>query len=140
MIGDQCLLCGAIVHCSVTVLSRAFPLTTLLWYYYASYVFFCSLYPLCVTATCWGLFCLVKQPVTTYTYYYNCYYYNCYYYCCFLTSVIDSMAPIGTINAFDESVEDFESYCSRVELFFKANDLAEDKKVPAFLTLVGPNV
>ena len=140
MIGDQCLLCGAIVHCSVTVLSRAFPLTTLLWYYYASYVFFCSLYPLCVTTTCWGLFCLVKQPVTTYTYYYNCYYYNCYYYCCFLTSVIDSMAPIGTINAFDESVEDFESYCSRVELFFKANDLAEDKRVPAFLTLVGPKV
>ena len=50
------------------------------------------------------------------------------------------MAPIGTINAFDESVEDFESYCTRMELFFKANDLTEDKKVPAFLTLVGPKV
>ena len=50
------------------------------------------------------------------------------------------MAPIGTINVFDESVEHFESYCSRVELFFKVNDLAEDKKVPAFLTLVGPTV
>lgn len=57
------------------------------------------------------------------------------------TRVNDNMTPsIGNINTFDESVEDFESYSSRVELFFKANDVAEAKRVPAFLTLVGPKV
>ena len=49
------------------------------------------------------------------------------------------MAPtIGTINPFNESEEDFESYCSRVDLYFVANDVSNDKKVASFLTLIGP--
>ena len=51
------------------------------------------------------------------------------------------MAPtIGTINPFNESEEDFESYCSRVDLYFVANDVSDEKKVAFFLTLIGPKV
>ena len=47
---------------------------------------------------------------------------------------------IGTIHAFNESEEEFESYCSRVDLYFVANDVKDEKKVACFLTLVGPKV
>ena len=47
---------------------------------------------------------------------------------------------IGTILAFNESEEEFESYCSRVDLYFVANDVKDEKKVVSFLTLVGPKV
>ena len=47
---------------------------------------------------------------------------------------------IGTINNFNESEEDFESYCSRVDLYFTANEIKDAKRVPAFLTLVAPKV
>lgn len=50
------------------------------------------------------------------------------------------MAKIGSIGVFDESLEDFETYVSRVELYFIANDVKDVKKVPAFLTLAGPKV
>ena len=47
---------------------------------------------------------------------------------------------IGTIHAFNESEEEFESYCSRVDLYFVANDVKDEKKVASFLTLAGPKV
>ena len=47
---------------------------------------------------------------------------------------------IGTIHAFNESEEEFESYCSRVDLYFVAIDVKDEKKVASFLTLVGPKV
>ena len=47
---------------------------------------------------------------------------------------------IGTIHAFNEPEEEFESYCSRVDLYFVANDVASEKKVASFLILVGPKV
>ena len=46
---------------------------------------------------------------------------------------------IGTIHAFNE-FKDFELYCSRIDLYFVANDVADAKKVASFLTLVGPKV
>ena len=47
---------------------------------------------------------------------------------------------IGSIGNFDASAEDFESYCSRVDLYFIANNVTDKRVVPAFLTLVGPKV
>ena len=47
---------------------------------------------------------------------------------------------IGSIGNFDASIEDFESYCSRVDLYFIANNVTDKRVVPAFLTLVGPKV
>ena len=50
------------------------------------------------------------------------------------------MASIGTIGPFSPVREDFETYCSRVELFFLGNSIDDAKKVPAFLTLIGLKV
>ena len=50
------------------------------------------------------------------------------------------MPLIGSILAFSESEEDFDTYCSRVSLYFTANDIKDEKKVPVFLTLVGPKI
>ena len=50
------------------------------------------------------------------------------------------MSIIGQIAPFDETIEDFESYCERVSLYFTANDIKEEKKVPVFLTLVGAKI
>ena len=50
------------------------------------------------------------------------------------------MATIGKISPYNENEEDFDSYCSRCDLYFIANDIADKKLVPAFLTLVGPKV
>ena len=47
---------------------------------------------------------------------------------------------LGSIEAFDESQEDFESYVSRVKMFFVANDVDDKKKVAAFFSLAGPKV
>ena len=47
------------------------------------------------------------------------------------------MSLIGNVGAYIESEEDFESYCSRVELFFDANSVKAEKQVSAFLTLIG---
>ena len=46
---------------------------------------------------------------------------------------------IGTIGNFDASIE-VESYCSRVNLYFIANNVTDKRVVPAFLALVGPKV
>ena len=48
------------------------------------------------------------------------------------------MSLIGSIGPFDDSIEDFETYVSKVELFFTANDIEDAKKSSAFLTLLGP--
>ena len=50
------------------------------------------------------------------------------------------MATIGKIAPYNENEEEFDSYCSRCDLYFIANDIADAKLVPAFLTLVGPKV
>ena len=47
------------------------------------------------------------------------------------------MSIIGNIGVYNESEEDFESYCNRVELFFEANSVKSEKKVCTFLTVIG---
>ena len=47
---------------------------------------------------------------------------------------------IGSIEPYSEAEEDFESYCSRIEMYFLANEINYDKKVAAFYTLAGPKV
>ena len=46
-------------------------------------------------------------------------------------------AIFGHIGNFNEGEEDFESYKSRVDLYFVANDVDQTKQVPVFLTLIG---
>ena len=47
------------------------------------------------------------------------------------------MSIIGNIGEYNEAEEDFENYCTRVELFFAANSVDDDKKACTFLTLLG---
>ena len=42
------------------------------------------------------------------------------------------MSLIGNVGSYNEAEEEFESYVSRVELFFDVNSIAEDKRVPSF--------
>ena len=43
------------------------------------------------------------------------------------------------IQPVDEVTQTFASYVERFELFFVANDVEEDKKQEALLSLIGPN-
>ena len=45
--------------------------------------------------------------------------------------------PIGKIEAFDEANEEWGTYCERVEQYFLANEIEDDKQVPAILSLMG---
>ena len=47
---------------------------------------------------------------------------------------------IGSIDSYNEAEEDFDSYCSRISMYFLANDIKDEKKVAAFFTLAGPKV
>ena len=47
---------------------------------------------------------------------------------------------VGSIDPYNETEEDFDSYCSRVNMYFVANDIKDEKKVAAFFTLAGPKV
>lgn len=44
---------------------------------------------------------------------------------------------IGKIDAFEDSKEDWSTYIERVEQYFIANDIGDDKKVPSLLSLIG---
>ena len=44
---------------------------------------------------------------------------------------------IGQIQEFNHDSESFAAYVERVELFFTANDIPAEKKVPVFLSVVG---
>ena len=46
-------------------------------------------------------------------------------------------AQIGTIEPFDTSANDLETYVARLEQFLEANGIANDKKVATLLTLIG---
>ena len=47
---------------------------------------------------------------------------------------------IGSIEPYSEAEEDFESYCSRIEMYFLASKINDYKKVADFFTLAGPKV
>ena len=44
--------------------------------------------------------------------------------------------PIGKIEAFDEANEDWSTYVERVEQYFLANEIEDEKQVPARLSLI----
>ena len=50
------------------------------------------------------------------------------------------MTQIGNIEPYDDSSEDIDTYISRIELFFIANSVKDNKQVATFLTLVGPKI
>ena len=50
------------------------------------------------------------------------------------------MAKIGSITGFDEEVEDFDTYCARVEFYFIANNIKAAQKKAVFITLLGSKV
>ena len=43
----------------------------------------------------------------------------------------------GSVQEYNQENELFSAYLERVDLFFSANDVGDDKKVPIFLTVVG---
>ncbi|XP_061191727.1 uncharacterized protein K02A2.6-like [Saccostrea echinata] len=45
---------------------------------------------------------------------------------------------IGKIGSYDESIETWDVYTERVDLYFKANGVSEDLLVPSFLAVIGP--
>ncbi|XP_076049435.1 uncharacterized protein LOC143030158 [Oratosquilla oratoria] len=47
---------------------------------------------------------------------------------------------VGSIEPYNESEEDFDSYVSRIKMYFVANDVGDAKKVAAFFTLAGPKI
>ncbi|XP_062615419.1 uncharacterized protein LOC134277149 [Saccostrea cucullata] len=51
---------------------------------------------------------------------------------------IIQVRSIGKIGSFDESLETWDVYTERVDLYFKANGVSEDLLVPSFLAVIGP--
>ena len=48
--------------------------------------------------------------------------------------------PFGKLEEFDPGSSSFSAYLERVEIFFAANDIADEKKVPIFLNTIGATV
>ena len=46
------------------------------------------------------------------------------------------MATLGKLDEFKQDAEPFQAYLERVNIFFAANDIAEDKKVPVFFSTI----
>ena len=54
-----------------------------------------------------------------------------------ITLATKMATTIGQIQEFQPDNENFSSYIERVQLFFTANDIAEDKKIAVLLSMVG---
>jgi hypothetical protein len=52
----------------------------------------------------------------------------------------NAVGIIGWIDPFEDTVETWTSYTERLEQYFEVNDIAEDKKVLALLTLLGGKI
>lgn len=48
------------------------------------------------------------------------------------------MAKVGRIEQYEEGKEEISNYLERLEQYFAANDVANDKKVPVLLSVIGP--
>ena len=48
------------------------------------------------------------------------------------------MVTVGKIKEFNPQTESFSTYVDRLQLYFKANGVSEDKEVAMFLTVIGP--
>ena len=49
------------------------------------------------------------------------------------------MSLIGNVGPYEES-EKFTTYVARVKLYFTANQIAQERQVPAFLSIIGPKL
>ena len=49
------------------------------------------------------------------------------------------MSLIGNIGTYEES-ENISTYIDRVKLYFAANEISQEKQVPAFLSIMGPKL
>ena len=47
------------------------------------------------------------------------------------------MTSFGKIDGFNPEVEEFSAYLERIELYFVATGISEEKQVPVFLSLLG---
>ena len=47
------------------------------------------------------------------------------------------MATYGKLQEYKPGAESIAAYLERVEIFFQANNIAADKQVPVFLSVVG---
>ena len=47
------------------------------------------------------------------------------------------VGQLGKIECFDETLEPWDTYIERVEQYFKANEVQDEKKAPAILSLMG---
>ena len=50
------------------------------------------------------------------------------------------MATLGNIEPFDDNLEDITSYVERLDQFFLANLITEERKAPVFLSLSGRKI
>lgn len=50
------------------------------------------------------------------------------------------MATHGKLQEFQPNVEGIASYLEHKEIYFKANDIAEGKQVPVFLSVIGGRI
>ena len=48
------------------------------------------------------------------------------------------MTTLEHIGKFDPTEESISAYLERVELFFAANGIAEEKQIPVLLSVIGP--
>ena len=48
------------------------------------------------------------------------------------------MVTIGKINPYDDGLEDWDSYVEKVDQYFTVNEISNEKKVSAILSLIGP--
>ena len=48
-----------------------------------------------------------------------------------------TMTSFGRIDEFRPENESIEAYLERIELYFNANEVEDDKKVPIFLSVIG---
>ena len=51
-----------------------------------------------------------------------------------------SNSLIGQVGIYDENSEKFESYIKRMDLFFKANNIASSRQSACFLSMIGPKL
>ena len=53
------------------------------------------------------------------------------------TSPLPLTRVLGTIGKFDSTVEHISTYLERLQLYFDANKVKDDCKVPVLLTVIG---
>ena len=56
------------------------------------------------------------------------------------TRISRTMTSYGHIDQFCSENESIEAYLERVDIYFKANEISDEKKVSIFLSVVGGKI